>query len=92
MAKKALQGLDNMFNPNPKEQAAPVQEETTAKEKGTTKPICYNLNPDIVEAIAYIAYYDRKKANAVVTEALTEYIRKWNNSPHTIEEPKKINI
>lgn len=64
----------------PKEQAA----------KTPTKTVCYSLPVDVVEGVKYIAYYDRRKLNAVVTEALAEYIDRWNNTEHKAEKAKRI--
>ena len=49
--------------------------------------VCYRVPPEVADKIKYIAYYDRKKINAVVVEALTAYIDGWN--PAT-EKPRKI--
>lgn len=57
------------------------------KTKGNYKTVCYNIPPAIADYMRYIATYDRKKINAVVSEAFAEYIRNWKPAPQ--EKPKK---
>jgi hypothetical protein len=85
--KKLEQGLNGLLNPTPQEQTQ-EQEQTTTKAKKVYKAVCYNLHPDIIEKVKYIAYYDRKRVNEVVTEALTEYFSNWK--PAKQEAPKKL--
>jgi hypothetical protein len=82
--KKLEQGLNGLLNPTQQEQ----EQTQTKKAKKVYETVCYNLHPDIIENVKYIAYYDRKKANEVVTEALTEYFDKWK--PAKEVTPKKL--
>ena len=82
-------GLNGLLAPasapvQPQEQ--PTQE--PEKIKGNYKTVCYSISPDLAEKIRYIAYWDRKKLNAVVSEALTAYCEAWK--PSTGEKPKKL--
>lgn len=45
-----------------------------------TRPVCYNLNPAIIEKIRYIAFMEHRKNNAVVSEALEQYVTEWENT------------
>lgn len=69
----------------------PGQQEQAPKrvkrEKGDYKTVCYSIPPELAEKIRYIAYWDRKKLNAVVVEAFTAYCEQWK--PATGEKPKK---
>lgn len=89
-------GLSDLFKINPAtptaepakepaaiDQAAPAQAsgvEPAPAGKNAYKAVCYNLHPDIIEQIKNIAYWDRRKANAVVTEALEQYIQTWTKN------------
>lgn len=86
--KKLQQGLNGLLNPTPQETQAQEQEQPTTKANKVYKAVCYNLHPDIIEKVKYIAYIDRKRANEVVTEALTDYFSKWK--PAKEVTPKKL--
>ena len=75
-------GLTDLLNPTTTPAAAP--KEAPATEEVKYKTYCYNLAPDVAEKIAYIARYDRKKQNAVLTEAINQYAAAWKPTP----EPK----
>ncbi len=66
--------------------AAPQEPEQAPKQKGNYKTVCYSIPPELAEKIRYIAYWDRKKLNAVVVEAFEQYAANWN--PSTGEKPK----
>jgi hypothetical protein len=55
--------------------------------KGNYKTVCYSIPPELAEKIRYIAYWDRKKLNAVVTEAFEMYCNAWAPAG---EKPKKL--
>ena len=70
---------------------APVSTPATPQEKpakvtGNYKIICTNIRPELAEKLEYIAYWDRKKKNAVINEALEAYVANWNPQQ---EKPKK---
>lgn len=71
-------GLEDLLNPTT-QPTAPA-ETTEAK----YKTYCFSLSPEVAEKIAYIARYDRKKQNAVLTEAINQYAAAWKPAP----EPK----
>ena len=88
MAKKPalLGGLDDLIS-----QAATTPADPEAKPKRAKKvykTVCYSITPELDEKIKYIAYYDRKKVNAVVSEALAAYIEQWTPAP--TEKPRKL--
>ncbi len=85
MKKNITTGFDSLLNPTPKEQVT-VQETATDKVKGNYKSVCYSIPPETAEKIRKIAAWDRKKINAVVTEAFEQYAAKWKP---TVEEPPK---
>lgn len=88
MAKKSAltAGLDGLINPQAAKVATP--EEKPQRVKKAYKTVCYSINPELDEKIKYIAYYDRKKVNAVVSEALAAYIEQWTPAPN--EKPRKL--
>ena len=88
MAKKSAltAGLDGLINPQAAKVATP--EEKPQRVKKAYKTVCYSINPELDEKIKYIAYYDRKKVNAVVSEALAAYIEQWTPAP--TEKPRKL--
>lgn len=91
--KKIAGGLNGLIQSG----TAPTQEQPVKVEapqeqaaKVPTKAVCYGLPVDVIEGVRYIAYYDRRKLNAVVAEALAEYIDRWNNTEHKAEKAKRI--
>jgi len=66
----------------------PAEQEQPTRTKGNYKTVCYSIPPELAEKIRYIAYWDRKKLNAVVVEAFEQYAAKWK--PTTGEEPKAL--
>ena len=86
MKKNINTTLGNLINPNPT--TAPVQEQVadTEKTKGNYKTVCYSIPPETAEKIRQIAAWDRRKLNAVVTEAFEQYAAKWK--PIVAEPPK----
>lgn len=66
--------------------AATPQEPT--KQRGNYKTVCYSIPTDVADKIRYIAYWDRKKLNAVVVEAFRAYCENWK--PSTDEQPKTL--
>ena len=87
MKKNLATNYGNLLNTNPTKAQEPVQETTTEKVTGNYKTVCYSIPPDTAEKIRKIAAWDRKKINAVVTEAFEQYAAKWKP---TVEEPPKI--
>lgn len=97
MAKKemVMGGLSGLLTPTPTPAPTPAYVEEPAQEltpKGRKKTdkgkiVCYNLNSDLVEKIKKIAYYERKKINEVITEALEAHIANWVPK---VEEPPKL--
>jgi len=86
MKKNITVGFDNLLNPNTTKAQEPAQGTDTGKEKGNYKTVCYSIPPETAEKIRKIAAWDRKKINAVVTEAFEQYAAKWKP---TVEEPPK---
>ena len=78
--------LGNLLNPTPAQAQAPIQDTATDKAKGNYKTVCYSIPPETADKIRKIATWDRKKINAVVTEAFEQYAAKWKPS---VEEPPK---
>lgn len=80
MAKKIdtiAAGLNGLLS-TPAASTPEAQEpEQAPKVKGNYKTVCYSIAPELADKIRYIAYWDRKKLNAVVAEALADYIAKW---------------
>ena len=87
MKKNITTGFDNLLNPNPTKAQAPIQDTAPAKDKANYKTVCYSIPPETADKIRKIAAWDRKKINAVVTEAFEQYAAKWKP---TVEEPPKI--
>lgn len=86
MKKNITKGFDNLLNPTPAQEPTPAQGTTTEKAKGNYKTVCYSIPPETADKIRQIAVWDRKKINAVVTEAFEQYAAKWKP---TVEEPPK---
>ena len=90
MKKNVTAGLNGLLNSLPAQE--PQQEQgtpATAKRGGKTcKIVSYSLTAELDEKMRYIAYYDRKKINAVVIEAFEAYIANWKPAPQ--EKPKKL--
>lgn len=87
--KKVAAGLNGILNPTPA-QVVKNESRTKAdrsaqgeeKAKGKYKTVCYSIPPEVAERIRYIAWYDRKKINAVVAEAFEQYATRWEkNNP-----------
>lgn len=94
MAKKneiIAAGLGGLLTPPPAPASTPEahqeQPEQAAKQRGNYTTVCYSIPPEIAEKIRYIAYWDRKKINAVVVEAFTQYADNWKPEKGT---PKKL--
>lgn len=78
MKKNAIQaGLNGLLTPAPETQNNTQAGNTTG---AGTRPICYNLPPVVIEKIRYIAFMGHRKNNAVVSEALTDYITKYERA------------
>lgn len=74
-------GLNGLLAPatavDPK---TPTTTNTPERVRGNYKPVCYSIPPEVADKIRDIAYWDRKKINAVVVEAFTEYAAKWDKA------------
>lgn len=86
MKKNITTGFDNLLNPNPTKAQEPVQDAEPVKEKGNYKTVCYSIPPETAEKIRQIAAWDRRKINAVVTEAFEQYAAQWK--PVVAKPPK----
>ncbi len=75
-------GLNGLLAPTTNAATSKPQIPTTEPEqvKGNYKTVCYSIPPEVAEKIKDIAYWDRKKINAVVVEAFTEYAAKWDKA------------
>lgn len=80
-------GLNGLLTPTAQTPGPQDPAQEPEKVKGNYKTVCYSISPELADKIRYIAYWDRKKLNAVVTEALTAYCDAWK--PATGEKPKK---
>ena len=88
MSKKQIAaGINGLLNTAPTTTQKP--EANTNEERRPNRTVCYSLPSEVIDGIKYIAYFDRRKLNAVVTEAFAQYIERWNNAEHKIEKPKK---
>lgn len=75
---KIAAGLNGLLNA-----ATDTPKTTTANTPVTgagTRPVCYNLNPAIIEKIRYIAFMEHRKNNAVVSEALEQFVTEWEKT------------
>lgn len=89
MKKNVTAGLNGLLNTVPAQEPKQEQAEPTVKRGGKNcKVVSYSLTAELDEKMRYIAYFDRKKINAVVTEAFEAYIANWNPAPQ--EKPKKL--
>jgi hypothetical protein len=84
-SRKVETGLSGLLNPTPAiprkaATAVPTQEQPQApeKSKGNYKTVCYSIPPAVAENIKRVAWYERKKINAVVTDAFEKYVEQWN--------------
>lgn len=66
------------------------EDNTPAAKTKKMASMCFSMENKLVEAINYIAHYDRKKLSDVATEAFTTYVRNWQPAPQ--EPPKKLEI
>lgn len=85
MKKTVIQGMDALIQSAKNKQDLPQsfqQEPTTA---AGTRPVCYNLPPAIIEKIRYIAFIGHRKNNAVVTEALEQYVKEYEHANGEIQ-------
>lgn len=91
MKKNVTAGLNGLLNPTISAQDTRQDQETPAPGKRggrNFKVVSYSITPELDEKMRYIAYYDRKRINAVVTEAFNAYISNWKPAPQ--EKPKKL--
>lgn len=92
MAKKntvIAAGLNGLLSPATSSANTPpeAQQGQADKQRGNYITVCYSIPPEIAEKIRYIAYWDRKKINAVVVEAFAQYAANWKPTDAT---PKKL--
>lgn len=88
MKKNVNTTLGNIINPTPTTKAQDtVQETPTEKVKGNYKTVSYSIPPETAEKIRVIAEWDRRKINAVVTEAFEQYAANWK--PKADGQPPK---
>lgn len=75
-------GLNGLLAPTTNATTPKAQALTTEPEqvKGNYKTVCYSIPPEVADKIKDIAYWDRKKINAVVVGAFTEYAAKWDKA------------
>ncbi len=77
-------GLEGLLSTN---QTAAAVEQAAQEPKPKYKTVCYSISPDLADRIKEIAFWDRKKVNAVVTEAFRAYCDTWK--PATKDKPAK---
>ncbi len=82
-SRKVETGLVGLLNPTPaipRKTAALTQEQPQEpeKSKGNYKTVCYSIPPAVAESIKRVAWYERKKINAVVTDSFVKYVEQWN--------------
>lgn len=75
---KIAAGLNGLLNAAP----GTGNQETNqgATTSAGTRPVCYNLNPAIIEKVRYIAFMEHRKNNAVVNEALERFVTEWERA------------
>lgn len=74
MDKKNLKkGLSGML-----ELTASTEEQEQNTEKPANKTACYSLPVELLEKLREVAFYDKRKINAVVTIALQRYFDEWD--------------
>ena len=83
MSKKTIAAGFDALIPAAKTQPAEAKPQTPAR---SYKTVCYSLPVDLAEKVRNIAYWDRKKLNAVVSEALAEYCARWKPSADAAPE------
>ena len=73
---KVAAGLNGLLTPAPENRptAAPTEQTQTVT---ITRPVSYNLNALLLEKIRYIAFVEHRKNNAVVSDALEQYVTEW---------------
>lgn len=81
-------GLEGLLAPTPAVLQDAPRQAAPERTKGNYKTVCYSIAPELAEKMRYIAYWDRKKINAVVSEAFAAYCENWK--PSTGGKPKKI--
>ncbi len=91
MKKNLATNYGTLLNTNPAKkqdnvQDTPIERANITRITGNYKTVCYSIPPETAEKIRKIAAWDRKKINAVVTEAFEQYAAKWKP---TVEEPPK---
>ena len=63
-----------------------TQTPTGATETAEKKQVTYNLNAELLEKIRYIGFVSKRKNNAIVAEAVENYVNEWE------QEHGKINV
>lgn len=91
MARKKIDiaaGIDELLTPGGAEAQGTTGTPTGKPEKirGNYKSVCYSIPPAVAEKIKYIAYWDRRKINAVVAEALERYAAAWKPAGEKIKK------
>lgn len=66
-------GLDGLLQV-PKQSVNKPQEEP---KKRAYKTVCYSIDPELIDRMAYVAHWDRKKIGEVVEEAFIKYLNDW---------------
>lgn len=81
-------GISGLFETPAPTRKARQEEERTAESEGRKnyKAVCYTLPQDLIQDIRYIAYYDRKKINEVIIEALEDYKSHWKATTEKARE------
>ena len=69
MSKKQIAaGINGLLNTAPTTTQEP--EANTNEERRPNRTVCYSLPSEVIDGIKYIAYFDGRRLNGVVTEAL----------------------
>lgn len=77
------EGLNGLLTPAPDTTA---QAPTEAAANGAiTRPVTYNLNALLLEKVRYIAFYTHRKNNAIVAEALEQFVTEWEKDNGQID-------
>ena len=72
--KKVAAGLNGLLAPSP----AQMNGQADAMQANRTyKATCFSLPTDVTEEMRFIAWFDRRKLNAVITEAFEQYAERW---------------
>ncbi len=77
MKKNIANNFGELLNPNPAKAQGAESDAQPHRKKGDYRTVCYSIPPKTAEKMRKIASWERKKINAVVTEAFEQYAARW---------------